>query len=330
MTSKLKEHNLHEPVSMHMRKDFVSLRQDETVGQAVKTLRKHDVTNEILYLYVTDEQGRLVGVVPVRSILVSEPDTKISFIMVRNPVTVAETQTVLKACELFAEHRFLALPVVDDEKRIVGVIDINFFTNEVVGIAHQRHLDNIFQLIGVHVSLGKAMHSWSSFKGRFPWLLCNITSGIICAFIASRYELLIKEVAVLAMFITVVLAIAESVSIQSMTLTLQVFLQEQVSWRRILTGIRKEILVSTMIGAGAGTVVGIAAFLWKGHLLQGVAVGISIWLAVIVACLLGVIVPSAIRRFRVDPKIAAGPIVLATTDITTLLFYFSTAGWLLS
>ena len=112
------------------------------------------------------------------------------------------------------------------------------------------------------------------------------------------------------MFIAVVLAMAESVSIQSMTLTLQVLLSHQVTFRRIIAGIRKEFNISALIGAVSGIVVGSAVFLWKGDLLQGISIAVSILLAIITACFLGVLVPTLIRTFRVDPKIAAGPIVL--------------------
>jgi magnesium transporter len=249
--------------------------------------------------------------------------------MLPSPVSVSAQDIVLRACELFAEYRFLALPVVDEANRIIGIVDINLFTDKVVNIAQQRQIDSVFQLIGVHISLGKAVSSWVSFKGRFPWLFCNIASGIICAFIASRYELLISEVVVLAMFLTVVLAIAESVSIQSMTLTLQVLLQKKVSWRRIFSGVRKELLIAIMLGAGSGIVVGTTAFFWKRNLGEGITIAVGIWLSVITACLLGVIVPTAIRTFRVDLKVAAGPIVLAAADIATVLFYFAVASWLL-
>jgi magnesium transporter len=329
MTIRLKEQNLQEPVSKHIRKDFIALRQDETVQHAIASLRKQATAGEILYLYVIDDQSRLVGVVPVRSLLTAESKTQISSIMTLSAVSILNSDTVFHACELFSEHRFLALPVVDDANKIVGVVDINLFTDEVVNIAHQNQLSNVFQLIGVHITLGKTVSTWAGFKSRFPWLLCNLTSGIICAFIASRYELLISEIAIIAMFMTVVLAMAESVSIQSMTLTLQVLLQHQVSFRRILIGIRKEFFISFLIGAGSGIVVGIIAYLWKSHLIEGIAVGISICLAVITACLLGVIVPTLVRTLKVDPKIAAGPIVLASADIATLLFYFTTADWLL-
>jgi magnesium transporter len=329
MTVELSDKNLREPVSRYMRKNFIALKQDETVGQVLKSLRSHGNTSEILYLYVTDEQDRLVGVVPVRRVLTSDPQVKVSSIMATPPVSVPAAQTVLRACELLSEHRFLALPVVDDANRIIGIVDINLFTDEVVSIAQQRQVDNVFQLIGVHISLERAVSSWASFKGRFPWLLCNVTSGIICAFIASRYELLISRVIVLAMFITVVLALAESVSIQSMTLTLQVFLQQRVSWQRIFTAVRKEILIAAMLGAGAGTVVGATAFFWKGDFGEGLAIAASIWLSMMTACLLGVIVPTAVRSLRVDPKVAAGPIVLASVDIATILFYFTTTALLL-
>jgi len=329
MTTKLEDYNLREPVSKYMRRDFVALNQDASVEQAEKTLRNYNITSEILYLYVTDDQDLLVGVVPIRNIITADPQAKVSTVMVRSPVSVQAGAFVQQACELFSEHRFLALPVVDDSNKILGIVDINLFTDEVVSLAQQRQVDNVFQLIGVHVSLGKTVSSWAGFTNRFPWLLCNITSGIICAFIASRYELLISEVVVLAMFLTVALAMAESVSIQSMTLTLQTMLQRRTSWRRVLLTLRKEIFTSALLGAGSGIVIGFIAFLWKGVFWQGLAVGISICFAVITACLLGVIIPTIIRNLRVDPKIAAGPIVLASADIATLLFYFTTAHWLL-
>ncbi len=330
MPAKLSDHNLQEPVSAYMRTDFVALKHDETVAHAIKSIRDNASPEDILYLYVTDEHNRLAGVVPIRNVITSDPQTKISSIMVRSPVSVLHSQSVLRACELFTEYRFLALPVVDNDNKILGIVDINLFTDDVVSLNHQRQLENIFQMIGVHVSIGKKKVSpWSDFKGRFPWLFCNITSGIICAFIASRYELLISELAILAMFITVVLAISESVSIQSMALTLQVLLQRNASWRRILMGVRSELLTSVLLGAGSGFVVGLTAYSWKGVLWQGLAIGLSIWLSVITACLLGVIVPTLIRKFRIDPKVAAGPIVLAAADIATLLFYFSTANLIL-
>jgi magnesium transporter len=114
-----------------------------------------------------------------------------------------------------------------------------------------------------------------------------------------------------------------------MALTLQVLLQRNVSWRRILMGVRSELLTSVLLGAGSGLVVGLTAYLWKGVLWQGLAIGLSIWLSVITACLLGVIVPTLIRKFRIDPKVAAGPIVLAAADIATMAFYFSTANLIL-
>lgn len=329
MTVKLGDKNLQEPVSRYMHKDFVALRQDQTVGQVMKSIRPHDSTSEILYLYVTDENDRLVGVVPVRRVLTSATQAKVSSIMMPSPVSVSTSDTVLKACELFSEHRFLALPVVDDANRITGIVDINVFTDGVVNVAQQQQIDNVFQLIGVHISLGKTVSSWASFKGRFPWLFCNIASGVLCAFIAGRYALLISQVVVLAMFLTVVLALAESVSIQSMTLTLQVFLQEKVSWRRIFASVRKELLIAIMLGGGSGIMVGATAFFWRGSFGEGLTITVGICLSVITACLLGIIVPTTIRTLRVDPKIAAGPIVLAAADIATVLFYFAAAAWLL-
>ena len=107
MTGRLDDKNLREPVSKYMHKGFVSLGQNETVEQAAKSLINHDITREILYLYVTDEENRLVGVVPVRKLLTNVPQAKVSSIMVTSPVSVLASDTVLRACELFSEYRFL-------------------------------------------------------------------------------------------------------------------------------------------------------------------------------------------------------------------------------
>ena len=125
---------------------------------------------------------------------------------------------MLIASEYFATRRLLAFPVVNAGGQLLGVVDVSLFTDEVIDLA-KRTYDDIFQLIGVH---GTAQRSpWIAFRDRFPWLLCNIAGGLLAAFIASRFEHLLQEVVVLSLFIPIVLALGESVSMQALTLTLQ-------------------------------------------------------------------------------------------------------------
>jgi magnesium transporter len=309
---------------------FIRLRTEQTVGEALEALRTQELEARILYLYVVNDDDVLEGVIPVRRLLTADPATSLSDLIVTDVISVRDTATVLEACELFLHHRLLALPALDEQGRLRGVVDVTLFTNEISELAHKEELDHVFQLIGVHAALGRKVSPWTSFRDRFPWLLCNMASGLICALITSRFELLISEVTALALFITVVLALAESVSMQSMTLTLEALHHGAKGVGRMFGAARRELLAALFLGGASGVVVFAAAAAWRGQ--PGVAgvVGASIFCSMAAACLLGVLVPSTIRLLHADPRVASGPIVLAGTDVATLLLYFGTASWLLS
>jgi magnesium transporter len=218
---------------------------------------------------------------------------------------------------------------VDNDGRLVGVIDINLFADEVMTSVERRESERAFQLIGVHAALGRRVSSWVSFKDRFPWLLCNIVGGILCAFMVGRYEAFLDSVIVLALFIPVVLALGESVSMQSMAITLPALQHRRLHPAVLWSNLSKEFVTSAMLGGACGIMVGLIEFVWRGQLLVAIAIASSICLAMITACLLGVAIPATVRALRGDPRIAAGPIVLAIADLATILFYFSIAGWLL-
>jgi magnesium transporter len=299
------------------------------VAQALESLRSKDLAEKIVYFYATDDDGRLMGVVPTRRLLMSPPEDKISSIMVRNMVTIPHSATVADACEFFVLHRFLVFPVVDDAKRLLGVIDVNLFTDGVFDVAETHSFDSIFQLIGVHAARGRRESSWTSFRRRFPWLLANIAGGLLCAAVAALYQGLLEVLVILSLFIPIVLALAESVSIQSMTLTIQGF-QDRFHWPSFGKAMGREFLTASLLGLFCGAIVAAVIWGWKGEALVSIAIWVSIFLSMVTACLLGVFLPTLIHAFKGDPKIAAGPIVLALTDIATLLFYFNFSGLLLA
>lgn len=331
MTStKLGAQNLNDPILDHVRQDFVQLREEDTVGEALESLRREKLAEKIVYFYVTNAEGALVGVVPVRRLLMSVPQARIGEIMVRRMVTVPYSASVLDTCEMFIQHRFLSLPVVDDEQHMLGVADVSLFTDEVFDVAERQRADDVYQLIGVHVANSRQVTPWGSFLNRFPWLLCNIGGGVLCAFLSGMYEHYLDAVIVLALFIPVVLALAESVSIQSMTLTLESLHGDKIDLSGTFHALLREFAAAAMLGAACGSCVGAIAWLWKGQPGVAVAIGGSIALSMVLACLLGVAVPTCIRALKVNPQIAAGPIALAFTDLGTLLFYFNVAGVLLN
>jgi magnesium transporter len=317
---------LYDPILNHVRAAPLILKPDETLADALEQARALPSTQIILYCYVVDERNRLVGVVPIRRLLTNPAESRIADIMITEVVAIPSWATVLVAAEYFVNRRFLAFPVVEADGTLVGIVDVTSFTEEVLALAKQS-FEGIFQIIGIHAT--HALTPWSSYKDRFPWLLCNVGAGLLCAFILSRYEETLAVAVVLALFIPVVLALAESVSIQSVSLTLQNLQSGKVQWRALFRSIVNEATTALMLGLSCGALIGLVAWAWQRNIVvAGVLTG-AIGASMLMACLLGVLLPNGLRALKADPKIAAGPIVLALTDVATLVFYFSVAAILL-
>jgi magnesium transporter len=329
MIAKPLQPNLEDPVSKHLRGECTRLPLGLTVGEALEGLRRDPPGERIIYFYVVDADGRLQGVVPTRHLLLNPPERPVADIMVRKVVALPVTATVREACEFFALHRFLALPVVDAGKHLLGVIDVELYTDELSQLSDAEHRDDLFQAIGVHAATTGDSNPWSAFRRRMPWLSCNLVGGCICALLASFFDAQLQKVVALALFIPVVLNLAESVSSQSVSLTLHLLRGQRPGWPLIVRGVRQELATGALLGSACGAVVGLVALAWLRDywvalsLLGGIAGGVA------VSALLGLTVPITLRFFRLDPKVAAGPIALASADVVTLLCYLGLARWLI-
>ncbi|MST94540.1 MAG: magnesium transporter [Pedosphaera sp.] len=321
--------HLHQPVLAVARKDVATLRQDFSVQQALDTIRQRGVGEKIVYFYVVDADDRLAGVLPTRRLLTAPLEQRLSDFMLTRVVAIPQTATVLEACEAFVLHKFLAFPVVDERRRIVGVVDVGLLTDEAFDIAEREQTEALFESIGFRVSQVRDASPVRAFRFRFPWLLATIGSGTLCAFLASAYEVTLAKSIVLAFFLTMVLVLAESVSIQSMTVTIQALRVAPPTFGWYARAFRREAGTAVLLGTACGTVVGLIAWLWRGAGFVGFVTGASILLALCAACFFGLSVPALLHALKLDPKIAAGPVNLAFTDVFTLLCYFSLAAFLL-
>jgi magnesium transporter len=323
----LEKDHLTEPVLTEARLDFVTLPQDITIGEALEQIRKEGVGEKIVYFYVVDDEERLVGVLPTRRLLIEMPDRLISESMIKGVVSLPSTATVFDACELFVMYKFLALPVVDPEGRIAGIVDISLLSEEIFDLADREQAEALFEGVGFRISQVKDASPLRAFRFRFPWLLATIASGTMCALLASIYEATLAESLVLAFFLTLVLGLGESVSIQSMTITIQSLRATRPTLRWYRKAMARELGTAVLLGLGCGLVVGMIVWGWRGEGLAAVTIGVSILLSLTAACTFGLSVPAMLHAFKLDPKIAAGPITLATADVSTLLIYLSLATW---
>lgn len=320
---------LADPVTKHMRQDIARLAVGLTIGEALAALRASPPPGRVLYLYVVDPEGRLVGVVPTRRLLLSAPERPLTEIMVAKVITVPESATVLEACEFFTFHKLLAFPVVDDDRKLLGIVDVDLYTSELSDLERREEHDDLFQLIGVHLNDKEQGQPGLAFRRRFPWLLCNIAGGLLAALLADAYSD-VATLVIVTPFIPIVLALAESVSIQSVSLALQTLHGQPPTWGGLLRKVGRELIVGLLLGAACGATVGGIAWVWKGDAKVGLSLFLGIGGGVTGAAAVGLALPYILRLLQRDPRVAAGPMALAASDMIVLLLYFNLGRWLLT
>src|SRR5205809_980793 len=323
--------DFNDPVAQHCRVDQPLLKADMTVEQALGAIRQQGLGERIIYFYAVDEHDRLAGVLPTRRLLTAPPRTTLDEIMVRRVIAIPATASVLDACEFFVLYKFFAFPVIDEQRRIVGVIDVSLFAEEILGEREEQTRpatpvrDDVFEVLGFHLEQIRGASPWRVFRFRFPWLLVTVAAGTISAVLAGAFEATLARSLVIAFFLTMVLGLNESVSAQSLSVTIQMLRSAPVTWSWFASALRRELLTAILLGLACGSVVTAIVWFWRGDLRAAGAIGGSIALSLVTACLFGLGVPSLLHRLKLDPKIAAGPITLALADICALVLYFTAA-----
>lgn len=321
----------------YARKDFSALNKNLSVDETLQKIRCEGVGERIVYFYVVDDDQKLVGVLPTRRLLIGKAEQRLEEIMVKRVAALPASSTVYDALEFFATYKFLAFPVVDAERKILGIVDVNLFTDELLEEKDSDEFedgeplayDSIFETIGFRINEIKNASALKAWRIRLPWLIATVTSGTICALLTGMFETTLAESLIIVFFFTLVLGLGESVSIQSMTVTIQTMHSAKPTLKWFLKNLYKEIQTALMLGASCAVIVAVVVIAWKNDFLAAIVIGLSIILIQIIASVWGLSVPAILHRTKLDPKISAGPITLALTDICTIVFYFGLAKMIL-
>ena len=317
----------------HAKTGFILLEQSLTISEALTQIRTSRLADGVIYFYVVNKLGQLVGVIPTRKLLTCPLAAKLQDIMSTRVITIPSTANLLDACEMFILYKFLAFPIVTPEKTVCGVIEAGLLGEELAlsddaSENGGRH-DAVFETLGLHLSELKEASAFKAFKFRFPWLLATIGSGTVAAILGNLYETTLAHSLILVFFLSLVTGLGESISTQSVTLTIQGLLHKVPTWPWYLKTIRRELKTALLLGLACASIVTLLVMCWRGLGLAPLAVGCSLILSLCSACVIGVTIPTLLHTFKLDPKIAAGPLTLAVTDIFTLTFYYNIGRWLL-
>jgi len=318
-------------VTQYMKPVATILHPDQTIAEACDLLREHETTQTVTYVYVVDRDNRLCGVVPIRHLIFDEGSMKIEEVMEKKVISLSSDATMKEAFQLFSQKKLLAAPVVDEKGQLLGAVEV-FQDNELWGGRHiqTQTRSNVFQFIGLSVERAKIPTISAEYRFRMPWLVCNIFSGLICAFIASIFSEVLDLIVIIAMFIPLVLTLSESISMQSMTMVLPYLNQEKVPWKRFFRRVFKDWRTALVIGMTCAAVMGVSFFLFEeATKLALIAVGLSIILSMMVSAFFGSMLPALLHAAKWDPKVAAGPVVLMLVDVVATAIYLSVSTTIL-
>lgn len=306
----------------------------QTVEEVLHTLQSEKVEQRVEYLYVTDKENRLQGVINLADILYNSPKTRLIDLMNADVISVSEQDPLEKGLKILAQHQILSLPVINADKELVGLLEIypnNFDHRYESKKIHYKNLkENLFQFIGFSIEQRKHASPWHEYRLRMPWLLCNLVGGLICAVISEVLQKPLVEVVLLAFFIPLVLGLGESIGIQSMTLSLRFLHIRKINWRQVGRRILVEARASFLLGLTSTLIIAIFYFAWSIEILPILAIGLAVICTMIMAALFGATFPVVLHLLRLDPKVAAGPVVLMMADIMTITIYLSLSTLMLT
>lgn len=300
---------------------------DDTAQTALELIRSSNLAGNIFYCYVTDKEGKLAGVVPLRKLITAHKETKISDIMLRNPIRLTADSSADTALEFFLFYKFIAFPVVDEHGKLVGIARANDFIEDTMAIEekteHER--DDLLKMIGIQLDEFRKPTTLKSTFLRFPYLLFNISSGLICALITRLFDRTIEEFIFVAFFITIILGLAESIGTQAVAVTLSQ-IEKTIKLKRLVL---YEVLVGAKIGLLCGGVLYAVSFLWIGNQSFSITLSLTILLTLITASFLGCSLPILFKKIGINSAHASCPLVLAIADIVSLTSYFSLGTYMI-
>lgn len=317
-------------VKDHMHPATLIVHTDHTIEQTLDSLRKTKCEGKILYFYVVDSHHKLEGIISARTLLLGDPNALIRDVMETSVFSLEEDQNLEEAMEALSHRRLLALPVVNKNHHLVGMIDVQLYLEENIDIFKSQRQQDIFQLLGMTLEEGLYKSPLAIYAKRMPWIFCNMIGGIACAVVSHAFQLVLGKVLILAMFIPLVLSLSESISMQSMTQSFHILRKQNISLKRIVARMFSEINVAVLMSVTSGVVIGILSLFWNCGVKVSLTIASGIIISVIISAVIGSSIPLLLHIRKLDPKVASGPVVLTLADVITTTIYLLLATlWLL-
>jgi magnesium transporter len=305
-----------------MQAEFIAVPPTWNVGQAIDYMRETEELPDRFYeLYVIDAGSRLLGAVSLDLLLRNKRPTPLAGLMDPERRRVLATEDQEEVARMFERYNLVAAPVVDDADKLVGVLTFD----DIVDVIEEEAEEDIKALGGVGSSEELSDSVWTIVKSRFPWLLANLATAMVSAYVISRFDAAIEKMVALAVLMPIVASMGGNAGTQSMTVAVRAIATRDLGEANAGRVMRRELLVGVLNGLGFAVIMGVIAATWFGIADLGLVIGLAMICVLVAAAFGGIAIPLFLTRLGVDPAIASGPFVTTVTDVVGFFAFLGIA-----
>jgi magnesium transporter len=310
-----------------MSRELFALPQRTLVSDAVATIQESQEVEMIFYLYVVDSGGRLTGVASLRQLLLARPSATLADIMAGDVISVRTDTDQEEVAQLASRYDLLAIPVLDDDGRLVGIVTYD----DIVDVMKEEATEDFLKMAGT--SDDELLYPERPVKVagiRLPWLLINLVGLVVTGLLLERFQVRFSEALFLLTFVPVIMGMGGNSGTQTLTLAVRGLATGRLTpeFGQMGRFLWQQVKIGAYLGVVLGLVVAAVAWVLEANPWYALVVGVSLFGAIVIASLNGALIPIVFQRFGIDPAVASGPMVTTTNDITGILIYFGLA-WML-
>ena len=302
-----------------------ALSEDLTAGEAIGALQGSREVEMVFYLYVVDERRHLVGVVSLRRLLLVATETPLQRIMTTDLISARVDTDQEEVARNVASYNLLAIPVVDHENKLVGIITVD----DVIDIIKDEATEDIYRLAGLTGDEHVFTSARESLQKRLPWLAVNLATATLAAFVVRAFQATIDQVVVLAVLMTVVASMGGNAATQALTVIVRGIALGELTWGNSRKTVFKEAIVGLGNGLVLGTIGGGVVWLLSGNLFLGLILALAMVINLLVAAIAATVIPIALRALRVDPALASAVFITTLTDVFGFFTFLGLATFFL-
>jgi magnesium transporter len=305
-----------------MSTEFVDTMETDTIEQAIEEIKKEAWEVEHLYhVWVTDSERRLIGIVSLKSIILSmdTPSLIIADIMNREVISVDVDLDQEEVAKIFQKYDLVALPVVDKNKKLVGRITID----DVIDVIEQEHSEDVAKIVGSDVEELQSKSPTQIAWMRLPWVLITLGIQFLAGLVIHFYDQTLSKVILLTSFMPIISAISGNTGLQASAVTVRSLATGHIAPNRWREPIRRAVQISLIIGAVCGAIIGVIGGIWYGKVIFGIVVGLSMFISVNISSLVGTSTPLISKRLGFDPAITVGPFETAFQDVVGITVFLT-------